>query len=193
MVAFTAGINAAIVKIGQQGHIKASSPEYVEFTQLYLQTLILSGVISLAIGSFGILRVLGRDMSVYMMPLVYTGGGYFLLTRAGIQINNNPNIRESNGPPRGLITVLGTYFTYFGPINFAGGTIVGVAGGLIAIVFVRHWRHKSVTAYGGSDGPDNSEPASKLIKPELPWKFEVSIFAGLLLLFAYLGVSTYSG
>jgi hypothetical protein len=183
VVALTAGINAAIVKIGQQGHIKASTAEYVEFSQLYLRTLILSGVISLAIGSFGVLRVVGRHASVYQMPLILAAGGYFLLTSSGIQVSSDPDIPKGS-LSRSLAPVLRAYFTYFGPINFASGIVVGVAGGLIAIVFVRHWRRRSITAYGSSDLLDNSTPALKLVKPEFPWKFEVSIFAGLLLLFA---------
>ncbi|MFI9204033.1 hypothetical protein [Streptomyces sp. NPDC053048] len=171
VVALNASLDAAVVKAGEQGRIKAGPEQYVEFAHLYLNTVVLSGAVSVSIAVFAGLRILGRNIGFGWMWFIFGCGA--LLTALPT------NVTKWLGHEHIISTVCRAYVAYYGRVGFSGGVVVGIASGLVAAVYVRHRRRKTI-----SEGiTDSSSPD---VRAELPWRLEVGAFSGFLLWCSYM-------
>ena len=116
-----AGIDAAAVQFAQSG-LQAGAAEYIEFGQLYLATLLLSGTVTVAIAASTIPTLHG-PAPTYWLPIVILVGG---ATLTGL-----PVMPKGGTPPGWALGALATFADYYGPAFFTG-LVVGAAGGGIA-------------------------------------------------------------
>jgi hypothetical protein len=143
-----AGAGAVIANVAKKGGVKADHADHLAFTQLYLSTFLLSLTLIIAIAGVHHLRMYGLHTH-WAVPLVVVILGAY---PTGLPIHA-PTAKAFHYNPRAwlvgmLVVALQAFAKYYGTAFF-GGTVVGVAGGLL-LTSVIHHRKDAAGPEGGS-------------------------------------------
>jgi uncharacterized integral membrane protein len=175
-----AGAGAVVVKVAEKGGVKADRGDYLAFTQLYHRTFLLSLALTVAISGYTISRMYGLDTH-WAVPLVVVILGAFL---TGVPIHA-PTAKAFHYNPRAwlvgmLVVALQTFAKYYGTAFF-GGTVVGVAGGLLLTAVAHHRAAAAPATPADAAGADR--PARRVAQP---WAAEVTVLILVILGAAFL-------
>jgi hypothetical protein len=169
-----AGAGAVVAKVASNGRVKADHADYVEFSRLYLTTFLLSVTLTIAVALFAVPRIYGRDMHWAVPVGVVIIGGY--LTGLPVRV---PTAAQTHNPKVWLVAwgvdALQTFARYYGTAFF-GGTVVGLAGGLLLALAAHHHR---------GTAPPTTGDAAIGHRPPRPWGAEVAVLVVAILIAAY--------
>lgn len=193
-VFFAGGVDAVLAALSHQQRIKAGLPQYVEFSQLYLHTWILSVATSLAVGIYGVRRILGLDAPLVIMPPIFIVGA-MVVAWLGVSSASSPftaspftTTSGGGGPIGNVITAARWYVAYYGPVGFAGGVITGIGTALIVMFQVRKRHQRALAAQARN--PLAALPSwrfdPKRVRAELSWMPGVMVFGVGLLIVTFL-------
>ncbi|HEV2782163.1 MAG TPA: hypothetical protein VGX25_22450 [Actinophytocola sp.] len=178
----SSGIAYALAKVAQNPQInKPGTKGYIEFATLYGQTLLLSLTMTLAIVVVTIPRIYGRWNNPGWALLVVAAGSY---TTGRSHNGPDTTVHNMSGTTASLVVggyskAMRLFAVEYGPA-FYGGVVVGIAGGVIITILIKH--HRAARIPAPAPGPTENSGV-RPIKPWIPVTILVTTLIGI---FAYL-------
>jgi hypothetical protein len=150
LVIFFVNFSLSLVasRVIEKGGVKGNFPDYIQFTQYYLSTFLLSFILTVAISVFAISRMYGYNIHCTVPVFIVILGS--LLIRMSFS-DPAPTLKAANYNPFELLVAWSDYLlerfdAYYGTASFLTGTVVGVSGGLVLIAIAHHYRGKILLA-----------------------------------------------